>query len=380
LTSVLFVLTNSALNRGMNTGLENLAWGIAGLGVRVYILAGGVRPAHHGFTFPDSVSYHFTGQSGQNPASFLPLFEEIVREQQIEAVVGWIINTALLVNSPAAKDVRFLANLGQMPPRSVLLRFLKQALLGRMGIGEAYRLIAAIRKYPSTADAVVSISGSVQSASILKYKLRPDKCKVIPRGIDTEIFSFRPRCENLGGTVEILFAGNVQNGKGVGDLVQALCLVRTPVLLRLCGRAEDRYIRRLKMVLSETPHEVEMMGPVGQQELAGFYRQCDIFAFPSRSEGLGKVLLEAMSCGCPLVCSDIPVFKEVVKNTHNGLMVPVRSPQALAKAIDQLVADSVLREKCSYNAHKTVKDRFCKEFEINEWMSVLNVKHDLNSF
>ena len=371
MSCVLFVLTNSALNRNMNTGLENLAWGLAERGVRVHILAGGEQPEHHGYTLPETVSYHFTGRSGENPASFLPLFEEIVLEHRIEAVVGWIINTALLASSPAAKDIRFIANLGQMPPRSVLLRFLKQTLLRRMGISEAYRLIAAIRKYPSIADAVVSISDSVQSASVQKYGLKPDSCKVITRGVDTEIFSFRPRSENLGSPVEILFAGNVTYGKGVGDLAQALRLVRTPILLRLCGRAQDGYIEQLRVMLNQTPHKIEHMGPVGQQELARFYRQCDIFAFPSHSEGLGKVLIEAMSCGCPVVCSDISTFKEVVQNAQNGLMAPVRSPQALADALEQLIADSALREKCSQNARKTVEMRFSKESEIDSWMRVL---------
>jgi len=377
--SVLFVLTNSALNRGMNTGLENLCWGLAERGVRVHVLAGGVKPEHHEYSLPDTVSYHFTGQSGANPASFLPVFEEIAREHPIETVVGWIINTALLASSPAAKDIRFIANLGQMPPRSLLLRFLKQALLGRMKISEAYRLIAAIRKYPSIVDTVVSISDSVKSASVPRYRLLPDSCKVISRGTDTEIFSFSLRNEKWDTPVEISFAGNVTYGKGVEDLAQALCLVRTPVLLRLCGRAEDEYIEQLKVVLSETPHEIEHMGPVGQHELAGFYRQCDIFAFPSHSEGLGKVLIEAMSCGCPVVCSDIPPFKEVIENGLNGLMVPVRSPQALADAIEKFIRDGALRQKCSLNARKTIEERFSKKLEIDQWMKILSIKPDLKT-
>lgn len=377
--NLLVVLTNSALNRGMNTGLENLVWGIAEQGIRVHILAGGDRPQHHGYTLPDTVSYHFTGRTGENPVNFLPLFEEIAREHKIETVVGWIVNTALLANSPVAKDIRFIANLGQMPPRSIELRFFKQALLKRIDFCEAYRLIAAIRKYPSIADTVVSISDSVQSASVQKYGLKPDMCKVITRGVDPEIFYFRPRSENLDSPVEILFAGNVHDAKGVRDLAQALCLVRTPVLLRLCGRAQDGYIEQLRVMLNETPHKIEHMGPVGQHELAGFYRQCDIFAFPSHSEGLGKVLIEAMSCGCPVICSDIPTFKEVIENGQNGLMVPVRSPQALADAIEQFIRDDALRQKCSLNARKTIEERFSKNFEIDEWMKILNIKSDLRS-
>lgn len=368
---VLFVITNSALKRNMNTGLENLAWGLAERGVRVHILAGGSMPENHGYSIPDTVSYHFTGQSGENPVGFLTLFELIVREHRIGAVVGWIINTALLAHSPLASGIRFIANLGQMPPRSVPLRFFKQALLGRMGVGEACKLIFAIAKYPSAADAVVSISESVQSASIQKYGLKPNKCKVIFRGVDTEIYSFRLRGEKLGNPVEILFAGNVQNAKGVGDLARAVCLVQTPVVLRLCGRAQDGYIDQLRCALNETHHRIEYMGPVGQLELAVFYQQSDIFVFPSHSEGLGKALIEAMSCGCPVVCSDIPAFKEVVENGQNGLMVPVQSPQSLADAIGKLISDSALREKCSQNARKTVETRFSKKSEIDSWMEVL---------
>ena len=374
--AILFVLTNSALNRGMNTGLENLAWGLAQRGVRVHILAGGEQPGYHNYYIPDAVSYHFTGWSGKNPTSFLSRFEDIVRDYGIDVVVGWIINTALLANSPSAEGIRFVANLGQMPPKSVPLLSLKWALLRRMGALEAFRLNASIRKYPSIADAVVSISSAVQSTSVQKYSLKKNKCQIIPRGVDTNIFSFGRPNENVYSPVKILFAGNIQDAKGVGDLVRALCLVRTPVALRLCGRGKDGYILQLREALRETPHKIEYMGPVYQRELVKFYQQSDIFTFPSHSEGLGKALLEAMSCGCPVISSDIPVFKEVVQHGQNGLMVPVRAPQILAGAIEELIADRALRERCSVNARKTIEERFSKKLEIDQWMKVLDFGSD----
>lgn len=369
--TVLFVLTNSALNRGMNTGLENLAWGLAERGVRVHILTGGSEPKNHGYSLPEAASYHFTGQSGDCPTNFLSLFDHIVREHQVGVVVGWIINTALLAQSPTAKGVRFIANLGQMPPRSVFLRFLKQVLLGKMRFTDACRLISAISKYPAIVDTVVSISQSVQAASISKYKLKSQSCMIIPRGIDIEIYTFNLRERDIEDPVEVLFAGNVQDSKGVGDLVRALCLVHTPVVLRLCGPADKEYIMQLKNLLEITKHKVEHMGAIGQLELSDFYRQCDIFIFPSHAEGLGKALLEAMACGCPIVCSDISTFKEVVQNEINGLMVSVRSPEALAKAIDRLIADRTLRKNFSQNARKTIEMNFTKRAEIDSWLKIL---------
>lgn len=370
---ILFVLTNSALSRGMNTGLENLAWGLAENGVQVHILAGGNKPhsSTQAFSIPATVNYYFTGQSGDNPTNLLSHFENIVREHQIDVVVGWIINTALLTQSRSAKGVRFIANLGQMPPRSMALRFLKQSLLGKMKFGEAFKLVAAIKKYPAIADMVVSISQSVQKASIPKYGLKSERCMVIPRGIDTDIYDFHLRQTEIGVPVEVLFAGNVQDGKGVGDIARALCLVKNPVLFRLCGPAPEGYIELLKIVLKDTDHQVMHMGAVGQQELTKYYHQCDIFAFPSHSEGLGKALIEAMSCGCPVVCSDIPTFKELVQNEQNGLMVPRSSPRHLAEAIDLLIADGALREKCSENARKTVQMNFSKKIEIDSWLRIL---------
>ncbi len=367
----LFVLTNSALNRGMNTGLENLAWGLAERGVQVHILCGGKGPKTHNYKIPENVPYHFTGVSGNNPASFLPLFRKIVAQHRIDAVVGWIINTALIAQEDCAKELAFFANLGQMPPRSILLRFIKGVMLRKMGLLDAIKVIGAIRKYPKATNGVVSISRTAQNASISAYQLSSEQCAVIPRGIDTDMFAYKERQSSLNKPVEILFAGNISDGKGVGELADALTFVNTPLILRLCGRAQPNYINHLKAKVDGSSHQIVYMGPQGQRELIEHYHYCDMFVFPSHSEGLGKALLEAMSCGCPVVCSDIPAFKEIVQDGNNGLMVPVRSPEAIAGAIQRYLENHPLRKNCSVNARKTIEDQFSKKHEIDSWMNLL---------
>ncbi|MGM0520095.1 MAG: hypothetical protein ACQERD_10675 [Campylobacterota bacterium] len=80
---VLFVVTNSALNRGMNTGLENLAWGLAERGVEIHVLSGGNRPKTHKYDLPQNVYYHFTGLSGEN---FLNKYLEVIKSFEIDGL------------------------------------------------------------------------------------------------------------------------------------------------------------------------------------------------------------------------------------------------------------------------------------------------------
>ena len=61
---ILFVMKGSALNRGMNTGIENLAWKLADFVYEIHILAGGSEPFQHRYHIPSNVTYHFTGGNG----------------------------------------------------------------------------------------------------------------------------------------------------------------------------------------------------------------------------------------------------------------------------------------------------------------------------
>lgn len=370
----LFVLENSALNRRMNTGLENLAWGLAEQGLEIHVLAGGHWPRENEYHLPDTVRYHFTRQPVGNPASFLSIFEELLCEYQIDVVVGWISNTALLATSTAARRVRFIANLGQMPPRSVFFRPVKQALCGRIAFGQALNLVRAIYRYPSICSAVVPNSKAVARKSISAYGITPEKCLVIYRGVDVDAYSFRWRTSRVGRGVDILFAGNVAQNKGIWDLLRALRLIQTPLRLRLCGPDPKAIVPRIARMIGDTPHKIEHEGPVKMNELIVFYQRCDIFVFPSHSEGMPKALLEAMSCGAPVVCSDIEPHREVVQSRENGLLVPVKSPRALAEAIEMFVVDGALRSKCSFNARKTVEKHFGKKFEIDKWMKLLSTR------
>jgi glycosyltransferase involved in cell wall biosynthesis len=83
----------------------------------------------------------------------------------------------------------------------------------------------------------------------------------------------------------------------------------------------------------------------------GDYLKCfDLFAFPSRYEGLGSILFDAMQFDVPIVASDIGGIPDIIRDGENGLLVPPGNAAALAAAIERLYGDEALRKALSSNA------------------------------
>ena len=90
----------------------------------------------------------------------------------------------------------------------------------------------------------------------------------------------------------------------------------------------------------------------------------DILVLPSEAEGFGLVLIEAMAMGVPVVATDAPGIRDVVRNEQTGLLVPVGQPEQLALAIQRIAQDEALRQRLIDSALKDVRERF-------SWPSVL---------
>lgn len=96
---------------------------------------------------------------------------------------------------------------------------------------------------------------------------------------------------------------------------------------------EDFYRRNLPLIERYREHLIFLGLLTGAQELANFYAACDVLALPSDTECFALVQVEAMRCGTPVVATDIPGAREVVKVTGMGEIVPPRDPEAMGRAI-----------------------------------------------
>jgi glycosyltransferase involved in cell wall biosynthesis len=162
---------------------------------------------------------------------------------------------------------------------------------------------------------------------------------------DRDIAPLRDTCG--GPVVRLLFVGRLTRAKGLQYLMSAVAeLVRAGrrVHLDLVGDGELRDEISSQVEALGISDAVAFHGRVALgDELLGRYRSADVFVLPSVSEGTPKVILEAMASCLPVVSTDVGGISTIVRSEENGLLVPPKSPPALATAVARIIDDGEFR-------------------------------------
>jgi glycosyltransferase involved in cell wall biosynthesis len=205
------------------------------------------------------------------------------------------------------------------------------------------------------------------------------KCAVIPMGIDLGRFDKAPEEEvrhlrNEYETPLLLFVGILRYYKGLEYLIRALGDVKATLLVVGSGPMAGEW-----QSLAARLGVADRVFFVGQhvEDLPAYYHACDLFVLPSshRSEAFGLVQVEAMACGKPVVCTELGTGTSYV-NVHQdtGLVVPPRDPDALARAINRLLADEELRARLGEAGRERAHREFSSAVMIDR---VLRVYEDV---
>jgi len=170
--------------------------------------------------------------------------------------------------------------------------------------------------------------------------------RVVPNGLDVQQFRDAEPAA-LSGAPRLLFVGRLEPRKGFRFAVRAFGQVAQEfprAILVVAGDGPER--RAVQELPSDVADRVLMLGGVSQRDLPHYHAAVDVFLAPNTGgESFGIVLLEAMAAGLPVVASDIPGYREVVRHEVEGLLVPPRDPAALAAAIRQLLTNRELARR-----------------------------------
>jgi len=206
----------------------------------------------------------------------------------------------------------------------------------------------------------ITISEFVRQEIIETLNISPEKVTAIPLGVE-KIFKKKPETEvsrylKKQGLPEryVLTVGTHEPRKNIANLVRALANTREDHVLVSIGwpgwlnTEFHQEVRRLNM-----EDRVICLGHVPDNELVLLYNGASVMVYPSLYEGFGLPILEAMACGCPVICSNTSSMPEVAGDA--AILISPEDEIALAEAIDKVMEDKDLSQQLIGAGYSRVK-------------------------
>jgi D-inositol-3-phosphate glycosyltransferase len=226
------------------------------------------------------------------------------------------------------------------------------------------------------ADAVIALSEGDRQYLKYFYNAPEAKIYIIPPGVDTDMFCPIDRNtakEHIRVTRDgkiILFVGRIEPLKGIDVLLYAIKIVKMrnpdmPICLCIVGGdisqpslSWSKTLKELdalrKILNIETT--VNFVGQQKQSELPYYYNAADAVVMPSHYESFGIAALEAMSCGVPVITTNVAGISSLIDKEHSSLVTSVNNPLLLASQIEHLLRHPEKREEMGMAIRNKISD------------------------
>jgi glycosyltransferase involved in cell wall biosynthesis len=190
-------------------------------------------------------------------------------------------------------------------------------------------------------------------------------------GVDIRLFSPQPEPE---GIPLVVLPGRMLWDKGVGEFVTAARTLQAKGIKARFALVGDSDIENPASVQTSQIRAWEKEGVIEwwgwMDNMPEVYAQAAIICLPSYREGLPKTLIEAAACARPIVASDVPGCREVVRLGGNGLLVPVRDARALAEALYDLIISPQKRSQMGILSRTIAEKEFSMELVFSETLAL----------
>ncbi len=304
------------------------------------------------------------------PITRLARWEQLFSVPIAPAMYWWLRSRHYdIVHLHVPNPLASMCVLATMPCKKLVVSYhsdvVKQKLL--------LRLYAPIqRRLLNKADKIlVSSQRLIDSSTVLsEYK---DKCAVVPFGIDPDPYihpteedlAEQKRLEQEMNKPFVLFAGRLVYYKGLQYLLRAIKDVDCHFVIA----GDGPFYANLKLLAHGLEDRVTFTGNISDSRMRALMSKCELFVLPSisTSETFGLVQLEAMAAGKAIINTDLATgVPEVSRHEESGLTVPPRDAAALAKALNDLLANDSKRNEYGRNA----RDRLLKHYSVQAMADV----------
>lgn len=234
----------------------------------------------------------------------------------------------------------------------------------------------------SHAARVIAVSDAVARRLLEQRLFPPDKIVAVKNGIDVErfekarlSFDHDEFCGRMGLPADSLLVGTVgelTKLKGQRDFLQAAALVAGRflkahfVVAGLDTSRVQEHLASLRQLISELKLEDRVHHFGWLDDIAQLYCALDIFVSASHSESFGLAIVEAMACGTPVVATATDGAREIIDDGKVGRLVPIGEIDALARAVVELLEDSVRRQQLAVAGQARARERFSLDRMVSE--------------
>jgi glycosyltransferase involved in cell wall biosynthesis len=238
------------------------------------------------------------------------------------------------------------------------------------------------------ADKIIVTSFDYARESLVGNYLKkhPEKFEEVPNGVDIEIFQPKAKStvlERRYGVTDkkvVLFVGALDSAhyfKGINFLLKAFQLInRNDTKLIIVGEGN---LKEVYIDLAESfglSNCVIFAGFIPDEKLPDFYNLCDLTVLPSidKSEAFGLVLLEAMSCGKPVIASDLPGVRKVVGIKEIGRLVKPKDANRLAEMLNLLLDNKSERDQLGQAGREKVERIYSWDIIVQQTLKIYSEK------
>lgn len=235
-----------------------------------------------------------------------------------------------------------------------------------------------------TADLIISKSEALRSA-YLKAGFSKEKLADIPYFVDEKNFT-KPNDLKVSLLKNkllseqyfpiILFVGAVSKRKGVDILINSFQLVKkkynNAVLLIIGNNStksdDEEFYQKIKKIKKES-ESIKFINPI--QNVNEYMFISDVFVFPSRREGFGIVIIEAMASELPVIVNHIEgITNTIVKNEESGYLIQSENPEDYNDKIQKILEDNVLRKKFINKAKNDIIKKYSYQNIMQKYISL----------
>ncbi len=189
--------------------------------------------------------------------------------------------------------------------------------------------------------------------------------RVVHNGIVLDSYFQPAESAQSQGPFKLLFVGNWSDRKGADLLLPIMQDLGPGYELTVVGR------RMAPAIRTREAGAVRWLEPIfDPQRMAALYQSSDALIFPSRMEGLPLVVLEAMACGLPVICTDMSSLPELVVDGHSGVLCAQDDVSAFASAIRRLAADRQLCRQLGLAARQRAEGQFDQRGMIRRYLAL----------